>query len=486
MNNIFIKIEEKMKDANLDAELISEFIDRVKQVQEGETGIVNWDHVHDLVPSEDEISLEEIQKKFPFRKETLTKLAVVKLNGGLGTSMGLSKAKSLAVIKDDLPFLSVIVKQIESIRSQYSVDVPLIFMDSYNTQTDCQELLKQMGFQNKHNKKNENAASSSNSFSIVNTSFLQNKVPRLLKETLEPVRLSQPKEEWCPPGHGDIYLSMKFSKILDQLLQNGIEYLFISNGDNLGATVEPNILEYIYQNKIEFAMEMTPKTLADKKGGAIYRKVIDGKFIGYELLETAQVPKDHEHEFSGMGKFRTFSTNNLWVSLKALKQKMDIGPLKLSLIVNPKTIENQEVLQLETAMGSAIGNFQSVKGIIIPRERFAPVKKCEDILIRRSDAYILKENFSLVMNPKRLSPGLGENLVSLDDTYYKKLPDFERLFQQYPSLVHSVSFTVKGEIEFDQKIEVFGDVTFINSSGTLKKVSSLQRTVFKDEVINLS
>ncbi len=462
--NSFTNIHEKMKGAGLSEELIAEYSSRVKQVIDGETGMVNWEHVHDLVPAEDEIFLEEIQEKYPIKKETLNKVAIIKLNGGLGTSMGLSKAKSLAVIKDPYSFLEVIIKQVEFIRKKYEVQIPLIFMDSYNTQADCQEVIKRLNFQQK-----------------AETSFLQNKVPRLLKESLEPASFSDPKEEWCPPGHGDIYLAMKTSNILERLLNEGIEYLFISNGDNLGATLEPNILEYVYQNKIEFAMEMTPKTLADKKGGAIYRKVVDGKFLGYELLETAQVPAEHEHEFSGMGKFRTFSTNNMWVSLPALRQKMAQGPLKLSLIVNPKTIENQEVIQLETAMGSAIGNFSKIKGIIIPRERFAPVKKCEDILIRRSDSYILQDDYSLVMNPARKILGLKENLVSLDDEYYKKLPDFEKLFKVYPSLLKSVSFTVKGKVEFDCKIEIEGAVTIENTGSRPMKVSSLGQTVLKDQ-----
>ncbi|MCE9500499.1 MAG: UTP--glucose-1-phosphate uridylyltransferase, partial [Leptospira sp.] len=272
--------------------------------------------------------------------------------------------------------------------------------------------------------------------------------------------------------------------ILDSLLDYGYEYAFISNGDNLGATVEPFILEYLMAENLEFAMEMTPKTLADIKGGAIYRKTRNGKFLGLELLETAQVPVEHEHEFSGMGKFRTFSTNNLWISLKALKRRMQKSSLQLALIVNPKIIDGQEVLQLETAMGSAIGSFERTKGIIIPRDRFALVKKCEDYLIRRSDAYVLNADFSLTMTPARKKAGLDEVLVSLDDQFYKKLKGFENLLKQYPSLEFTKSLRVEGEIEFDMRVKITGDVSFKNETGKKQTISSLRRSEFKDEEVN--
>jgi UTP--glucose-1-phosphate uridylyltransferase len=462
-------VTEKMRKEGLSEILIKDFLSKIEKVKMGETGKVKWETIGDLDPVQDEIDLEEIRKNYLIRKESLSKLVVIKLNGGLGTSMGLEKAKSLIPIKDGRSFLNVVVEQVLYMRKKFNVEIPLLLMDSFNTQSDSAEELKKSGLTQK-----------------VESSFLQNKVPRIKKSDYTPIQTKDPKEEWCPPGHGDMYLSLKQTGILDRLIAGGYEYAFISNGDNLGATIEPHILEYFAKNNLEFAMEMTPKTLADTKGGAIYRKMIDGKFMGLELLETAQVPKENEHEFSGMGKFRTFSTNNLWVNLKSLQKLMEQKIPSLSLIVNPKNVEGIDVLQLETAMGSAIGNFQKTKGIIIPRDRFAPVKKCEDYLIRRSDAYTLNEDFSLTMSPERKSKNLGENLVSLDDSYYKKIKDFDSLFKKYPSLKYSESFTVKGKIEFDVEISLKGKVSFINQSDTLKKISELKRTEFENEEINFS
>jgi len=467
MNTSEELITSKMKSANLSNALITDFLLKVGQVQKGETGKVNWPDVGDLNPEMDEKDLQEIRANYSGDKNNLGKLVVIKLNGGLGTSMGLSFAKSLIEVKEGLSFLSIIANQINFIRKKYQIEIPLILMDSYNTQSDCLNELKKIGFKQ--------------SFP---TTFLQNKVPRILKSDLTPVTLKESKEEWCPPGHGDIYLSLKETGLLKNLLDHGYEFAFISNGDNLGATVEPHILDYFISEQLDFAMEMTPKTLADTKGGAIYRKLQDGKFLHLELLETAQVPKENENEFSGLGKFRTFSTNNLWINLKTLDKVLSEKPLSLALIVNPKVVEGKEVLQLESAMGSAIGSFERTKGIIIPRDRFAPVKKCEDYLIRRSDAYILNEDYSLTMNPIRKKANLSENIVTLDDRYYKKMKDFEKLFRVYPSLVLCKSLTVMGEIEFDKDISLKGDVTFANDSGRKRSISELNRKEFSDETIS--
>ncbi|MCW7492410.1 UTP--glucose-1-phosphate uridylyltransferase [Leptospira sp. 2 VSF19] len=461
-------IRDTMKSAGLSDAFILDFISKVDAVRNGETGIVKWEEVGDLDPNSDEISLESIHASYPTDLSLLSKLVVIKLNGGLGTSMGLDKAKSLIPIKDSMSFLTVMAKQIEFIRSEYGVNVPLLFMDSYNTQKDSQEELEKSGFKQ-----------------TLRTSFLQNKVPRLDAETFTPIQNKNEKENWCPPGHGDIYFTMVEEGILDELLSKGYEIAFLSNGDNLGATVDPHIVSYLLKENIHFAMEMTPKTLADKKGGAIYRKTVGGKFIKYELLETAQVPKEHESEFSGLGKFRTFSTNNLWINLRALKERFNQGNFSLSLIVNPKQVDGKSVIQLETAMGSAVGNFSKFKGIIIPRDRFAPVKKTEDYLIRRSDAYVLNSDFSLTMTKERKTAGLGEILVQLDETYYKKIHQFDHLFQEYPSLVYCEELKVTGEILFDIPISVKGKVRFQNLSGGMKAISSLGKKTFENETVTL-
>ncbi|TGK01900.1 UTP--glucose-1-phosphate uridylyltransferase [Leptospira langatensis] len=459
-------IREKMLKEGLSSEFISDFLSKIQEVRNGETGIVKWEEVGDLDPSSDEISLEKIESSYVGDPTYLKELVVIKLNGGLGTSMGLSGPKSLIEIKDGMSFLEIICRQIGFIREQYRLEVPLVLMDSFSTQEQSLSELKKIGFTQNYP-----------------MSFLQHKVPRLVVPNLVPLESEKDKnEEWCPPGHGDIWFTLLETGLLDQLLEKGYKVAFVSNGDNLGATVHAGILEYILKEGLEFCMEMTPKTLADKKGGAIFRRVVGKEKKNLQLLETAQVPAEHMHEFEGLGKFRTFSTNNLWIRLDVLKQKLLSEKFKLSLIVNPKKVEGKEVLQLETAMGSAIQNFSKAKGIIIPRDRFAPVKKCEDYLVRRSDAYSLNHDFSVTMSGERKEAGLAELVVSLDESYYKKVGDFNERMQIIPSLVRCTSLKVQGDILFDTKVIMEGDITLVNDGPGQRKLSELG----KDRITNES
>lgn len=119
---------------------------------------------------------------------------------------------------------------------------------------------------------------------------------------------------WYPPGHGDFYESFQNSGLLKQFIAEGREYMFLSNIDNLGATVDLNILNKLLgaegKHTIEFVMEVTDKTRADVKGGTL---------IQYEnklrLLEIAQVPNEHVDDFKSVKTFKFFNTNNIWAKL---------------------------------------------------------------------------------------------------------------------------------------------------------------------------
>ena len=114
------------------------------------------------------------------------------------------------------------------------------------------------------------------------------------------------------------------------MLVEGKEILFVSNVDNLGAVSDPTIAHYMHKNDIPFIMEMTPKTVADTKGGTLYED-LEGKL---HLLELAQVPQKHVKEFCSTRKFTVFNTNNIWIHLRHLKKRMEQGPMELNLIVN--------------------------------------------------------------------------------------------------------------------------------------------------------
>ena len=228
-------------------------------------------------------------------------------------------------------------------------------------------------------------------------------MPKIAADDLQPVSWeADPSLEWAPPGHGDLYTALVTSGMLDTLLEHGYRYAFVSNSDNLGAVLDPRILAWVAREELPFAMEVAGRTEADRKGGHIARLEGDGLV----LRETAQTPEEDLASLQDVGRHRYVNTNNLWVGLEALRDTLEArdGVLGLPIIVNHKTVDPSDpdstpVVQLETAMGAAIGVFEGARALHVPRRRFAPVKTTNDLLALRSDAYVLLDDHRVELAP---------------------------------------------------------------------------------------
>lgn len=372
----------------------------------------------------------------------LSKVVIIRLNGGLGTSMGCKGPKSLIVVHSDMTFLDLTIQQTEYLNAKYGVDIPLVLMNSFNTNEDTQRALRK--YRN-----------------VTFHTFMQSCYPRINKETLMPITRHVGKmdtEAWYPPGHGDLYKSFYESGLLDKFLKDGKEYCFVSNIDNLGATLDPMIIKSIMDNNYDYVMELTDKTRADVKGGTL---------ISYEghlrLLELPQVPKDHRDEFFSVSKFKYFNTNNLWIKLSAIKELVSkSASVDMEIIVNPKTLDSGiQVLQLETAAGSAVKNFKHSVGLVVPRTRFLPVKKTQDLLLIMSNLYELNNGF-LTLSPKRhFSP---VPLIKLGSSF-DKVSQFLKRFQNIPDLMECDHLTVSGDVWFGKNVKLRGTVIIIANHG---------------------
>ncbi|KAJ7287773.1 UTP-glucose-1-phosphate uridylyltransferase [Mycena rebaudengoi] len=400
---------------------------------------LDWDKIRS--PAEDQIVPYD-QLPTSLDPESLNKLAVLKVNGGLGTSMGMTGAKSALEVKNDMTFLDLTVRQIEHLNTTHKVDVPLILMTSFNTHEDTQRIVKKYAEQ---------------ALRII--TFNQSKYPRIMKESLLPCpkAADDDKEAWYPPGHGDLYNALVQAGVLDQLLADGKEYLFVSNSDNLGAVVDQRILQHMIDSQAEFLMEVTDKTKADVKGGTL---------IDYNgsirLLEIAQVPSEHTEEFKSVRKFKIFNTNNLWINLRALKRVMDNEGMELEIIINPKVMDDgQAVVQLETAAGAAIKHFKNAHGINVPRKRFLPVKSCSDLLLIKSDIYSL-EHGELVISPERMFATTP--VIKLGD-HFKKIQQFQKRFKKIPNIVELDHLTVTGDVYFGRNVTLRGTVIVVANEG---------------------
>ncbi|RNA31950.1 UTP--glucose-1-phosphate uridylyltransferase isoform X2 [Brachionus plicatilis] len=382
-------------------------------------------------------------------RANLNKLIVIKLNGGLGTSMGCKGPKSTITVRDDLTFLDLIIRQLENINLAYNVNVPLVLMNSFNTDEETNKVI------NKYNH-----------IKVKIYTFNQSRYPRVDKENLLPIAKSaafdSDVESWYPPGHGDLYESFYNSGLLKMFLNEGKEYVFVSNSDNLGATVDMNILNFLLNppnsNKSpEFLMEVTDKTRADVKGGTLIN--YQGKL---RLLEIAQVPKENVDEFKSVSKFKIFNTNNLWINLKAIERVIEEETLHMEIIVNNKTTDKGvNVIQLETASGAAIKNFDGAVGINVPRSRFLPVKTTSDLMLIMSNLYTQKKGL-LEMNPKRSFPSVP--LVKLGSGF-AKVNEFLKRFGSIPDCLELDHLTVSGDVTFGKSVALRGTVIIIANHG---------------------
>ncbi|OQY28046.1 MAG: UTP--glucose-1-phosphate uridylyltransferase, partial [Anaerolineaceae bacterium 4572_5.2] len=342
-NDKFSPFAKKMAKEKLPDIVIKTFAHYYRQLLEGQTGLIPES---DIRPVDSLPDAENFGENLATAGEAaLSKTVLIKLNGGLGTSMGLEQAKSLLIVKDDLSFLDIIAQQ--AIRA----GVPLVLMDSFATQADSLAALAK--YPALHNS--------------IPLDFLQHKIPKINQSTLEPVEWARdPTREWCPPGHGDIYTALVTSGMLDTLLEAGYQYAFISNADNLGAVISPAILGYFAQNQIPFMMEAADRSEADKKGGHL-AQLPNGQLI---LRESAQCPEEDINNFQDINRHKFFNTNNLWLNLRALKEKLTEKDniLGLTMIRNAKTVDPRDpastpVYQLETAMGAAIAVFPQAQAI---------------------------------------------------------------------------------------------------------------------------
>ena len=389
-------------------------------------------------------------------KETV----VMKLNGGLGTGMGLSKAKSLLPVKSGKTFLDYIAQQVLHFRAETKSNVRFMLMDSFSTSDDTKAFFTQAY--------PELAAVFNSEIEV-----MQGRVPKIGQDGLRPAEHDADKEnEWCPPGHGELYAALYSSGKLAELVSAGYKYLFVSNSDNLGATLDTTLLAHLAGSDNQFMMEVCERTESDKKGGHLAQK--GDRLI---LRESAQCPKEDEAAFQDVGKHRYFNTNNLWLKLPDLQAALDaargalpLPPIRNGKTVNPTDGASEKVFQLETAMGTAIALFPKATAVVVPRSRFAPVKTCADLLNLRSDCYeeTADKRLQLCAARQGVPP-----VVSLEDKHYKFVDQFEQLVAAgVPSLVECDKVTVKGPISFAAGVVLKGTVTITNASDDRKTLAA--------------
>ena len=426
----------KMRDAGVADAEIQVFGDYYRQLESGATGLIREDTIDPLT---DPPRLEDVAVDDERAREAFSRTVIIKLNGGLGTSMGLDKAKNLLEVREGKTFLDIIAGQVLAARREHGVKLPLLLMNSFRTQSDTLAALA---------KYPELAVDG------LPLDFVQNQEPKLRADDLTPVEWpADPTLEWCPPGHGDLYTALEGSGVLDQLVGAGYRYASVSNGDNLGASPDARMAGWFAASGAPYAAEVCVRTVNDRKGGHLAVRKADGQLV---LRDTAQCAPEEMEFFTDENRHRFFHTNNLWFDLVKLRDSLrERGSvLGLPLIRNEKTVDpsdasSPKVIQIESAMGAAIEVFPGATAICVGRDRFLPVKTTNELLLLRSDIYQLDEANRLVAQGQ--APGIKL------DKHYKLVQDFERRIPSPPSLLQASSLTVEGDVTFGRDVVVTGD-----------------------------
>ncbi|MGC8603613.1 MAG: UTP--glucose-1-phosphate uridylyltransferase, partial [Desulfomonilaceae bacterium] len=433
-----------MHERNISDFYIQNFLQQVIKVSESNDGAVDLGSVQtpqaDLLMEHpnDPNELEDLNQ---LGLALLKKVAVIKLNGGRSTTMGGNVPKCVLLAKNGYSYLEIICRQIECFRRLNNCDTPLVLMNSFFTNGPTLDLLSRIQFEA--------------------ITFVQNRVPRLLTDKLIPLDLGN-HEDWAPPGHGDIFESLVDSGVMQRLLDLGIKWAFISNLDNLAATIAPWILGIVAKERIQFLLEVTPRTLEDCKGGTL---VVRNDAL--ELVEMAQVSEKDRSLFMDIQKFRVFNTNNVWVDLETTNELLASKRFDLPIIQNRKTIGGYSVLQLETAMGAAIGSFELSRGLIVGRDRFFPTKRIEDLFVLQSDACVLDSEFNVRRNPKRAIELSFRPTVKFHSSFLNSPLEFSKRFESPSSvsLVKAEVLTVCGNVFFEHDVSIEGTVSISAKEG---------------------
>ena len=431
-----------IEERGFDESVAKSFEHYFEQLQQGTTRYIREG---DVSPLGNVQAFEDLDYDDEAVQDALGKIGILKLNGGLGTSMGMTGPKSALPVKDGLTFLDVIACQVLSIRERTGVPVPLTLMNSFRTQ---EESLRILSFY------------PSLDDQPLPLDFLQSAIPKLRVDDLAPISWPADTElEWCPPGHGDVYRALYATGMLQTYREHGIQYLFLSNADNLGAECSGQIAAWLIDNQISYLSEVCVRTPADRKGGQLVTRA--GQMV---LRDNAMVHPDDMDEYQDIEKHRLFHCNNLWINLDSLQTLLEKngGFLPLPLMVNEKNVDptdsnSPRIIQMETAMGQAIELFEGAQAMVVPRTRFRPVKTTSDLLVLRSDRFGLDEECQVI------ELGSGPTPVVTLDKHYSTMADFDARIESVPSLLNCHTLNVAGDVTFGDGVVCLGDVA-INAS----------------------
>lgn len=430
----------KMREDQASDELIQAFRRSLEAAIAGASGLIPESTIEPLNSVQNVADLPASEGN-----QGIAETVVVKLNGGLGTTMGITGAKATLGARDQLSFLDFTAHQILAQRSTRGIALPVIFMNSYRTHAATAEVLR--------------------GYTDLPTAGLplfiqQGRVPKLDASTLLPVSAEVEEHEWCPPGHGELLALLEGTGLRERLLEKGYRFLFVSNSDNLGAISDSRIPDWMAEEGIPVVMEVCRRSASDMKGGHVARDAETGRLL---VRDSNMVASGEESLYEDIARHRYFNTNCLWLDLEELSHEVETSGIpELPVIINRKTLNpadpsSMPVIQLETGMGTIVSAFSRARVVEVPRRKFIPVKTTNDLLVVRSD-FFEYDSISYEWRPRSDT----WPLVDLDKSFYRNLADFEHRFPfGPPGLMDCTQLSVLGDVTFGESVKCIGNVRIV-------------------------
>jgi len=425
--------------------------------------LMEWERVRPL-PDDFCKSVTELPEPTPEKaKELLTKLVFVQLNGGLGTNMGLKSTKSgLQILKQAGQAHTILdckVSQVEALNQKYGVNIPLVLMNSPKTHEETLELLKK--YPQEEGK-------------ITIHTFVQSEHPLMHKDTLAPVAKSKEERQfWIPPGSGEVFSGLLRAGLLEKFKQQGKEFLFISNVENMGATIDLRLLNNIYTGEIDFQLELTNRVSTDHHGG-LPMSYKEGRV---HVMEISQVPFEYHKNFT-VSHFKWWNTNNMWVRINNVWNMLKLQALDLDFIVKYRISGGRNVAQIETPAAMSIHSFKRAAGITVPRSRYRPVNSTAQLMAAQSNIFTFSDG-AMTMNPVRVPA--TEPLIKLGD-HFTSVEEYEKRLKDIPNILELDHLTVSGDVTFGTKVTLKGTVIIVAEHG--EKIELPDGAVLENKIVS--
>ncbi len=277
----------------------------------------------------------------------------VVLAGGMATRFG-GVVKAVVEALPGHTFLQLKLRQISAAAKHEGAKVPVYLMTSFSTDSQLRELAAM--WKDAH----------------VNAECFAQLISLRLTPEGELYRDASGDVSPYAPGHGDLTFALRSAGVLSRFVAAGGRYLYVSNVDNLAATLDPAVIGFHIASGAQITTETVAKDPGDK-GGAPGR--VDGRI---QVIEDFRFPRDFDQD-----SIRVFNANSFVMDAAAIDRDFPLDWFAVK-----KTVDGATVIQFEHLVGQVTAFLRGAY-LEVPRRgsesRFLPVKDPDELKQRQDE-----------------------------------------------------------------------------------------------------